>query len=324
MGILGTKCQPYVAKAQYAYFETYDDSPQWTTGEYFKSVEGLSEVTEDEVIDEAKYKEVYHMADIYTLERCCLYAVDCECLSKMAAVLGYEQDSDFFAEKHRQMAHNINEKMWCEQDGCYYNLKFDGSFSRRQSPDCFMPLMTGLVPKERKERLLTILKDESKFWGDYMIPSIARDDPAFPDQQYWRGQIWPTQTLWTYLSLKRAGESELAWEFAQKAAKMLALEWKENGYSPENYNAYTGRCSGSLHYNWGVLMGLPLLEELVDFQEDKVLFGNPLAEDGTELKNILIDGAFYSLRIKDGKTIVYRDGQKITESYGLAEVPRNI
>ena len=27
MGILGASQQPYVAKAQYAYFETYDDSP---------------------------------------------------------------------------------------------------------------------------------------------------------------------------------------------------------------------------------------------------------------------------------------------------------
>ena len=32
MGILGASLQPYVAKAQYAYFETYDDSPQWTSG----------------------------------------------------------------------------------------------------------------------------------------------------------------------------------------------------------------------------------------------------------------------------------------------------
>lgn len=32
MGVLGASVQPYVSKAQYAYFETYDDSPQWTSG----------------------------------------------------------------------------------------------------------------------------------------------------------------------------------------------------------------------------------------------------------------------------------------------------
>lgn len=323
MGELGARCQPYVAKAQYAYFETYDDSPQWTTGEYFKSVKGMADVKEEEVVDEAKYKAHYHTVDIYTLERCCLYAVECQCLSRMAKELGHEQDAADFDRELREMAARIDEKMWCEEDGCYYNLKFDGTFSKKQSPDCFMPLMTGLVPEERKNRLLQILKDESKFWGKYVIPSIAKDDPAFPNQKYWRGQIWPPQTLWVYLALKGANEHGLAWEFAQKMGRMLAREWIENGYTPENYNAYTGRCSGAQHYNWGVLMGLPLLEELVEFRTDRVIFGNPLAEDGTELKNILVDGRRYSLLVKDGQTVVFCDGKQIAAEPGKVEVARN-
>ncbi len=323
MGILGVRKQPYVGKAQYAYFETYDDSPQWTSGEYFKSVSNLEAVTEENVEDEAKYVEGYHTANIYTLERCCLYAADCECLSKMAKVLGYAEDAASFDLKYKRMAENINTHMWCEEDGCYYNLKFDGSFSKKQSPDCFMPLMTGLVPEERKQRLLTILKDETKFWGEYMIPSIAKDDPAFPDQKYWRGQIWPTQTLWTYLSLKRANEQKLAWELAQKAGRMLAREWEENGFAPENYNAYTGRCGGATHYNWGVLMGMILFEELIELREDKILFGNSFAEDGTEVSNVPIDGYLYGMKIKDGKTFVYRDGWKFAENDGVVEISRD-
>ena len=105
------------------------------------------------------------MADIYTLERCCLYAVDCESLSHMARVLGREEEAVYYEKKRMDMAEQINTRMWCEEDGCYYNLKFDGTFSKRQSPDCFMPLMTGCVPKERKERLLQLLKDENKFVG---------------------------------------------------------------------------------------------------------------------------------------------------------------
>ena len=322
MGILGAKLQPYVAKAQYAYFETYDDSPQWTTGKYFKSVAGFKDITEEEVDDEAKYIDRYHTADIYTLERCCLFAVDCECLSKMAAVLGYAEDAAFYDEQYRQMAGRINNRMWCEKDGCYYNLKFDGTLSKKQSPDCFMPLMTGLVPDDRKERLLSILKDENKFWGEYMIPSIAKDDPAFHNQAYWRGQIWPPMVLWTYLGLKRSGEAALAWEFANKAAAMLAREWEEKGFTPENYNAYTGRCSGSTHYNWGVLMGLPMLEELVAFKEEKLIFGNPMAPDGTELTNILADGQQYSMKIENGVTTVWRNGVILSQAQGYVEILR--
>ncbi|MFR8467730.1 hypothetical protein BLA28_20600 [Eisenbergiella tayi] len=322
MGILGASLQPYVAKAQYAYFETYDDSPQWTSGKYFVSVAGMEDLTEEKLIDESRYVCRYHMADIYTLERCCLYAVDCESLSHMARALGREEEAAYYEKKRMDMAEQINARMWCEEDGCYYNLKFDGTFSKRQSPDCFMPLMTGCVPKERKERLLQLLKDENKFWGEYMIPSIAKDDSAFSQQHYWRGQIWPPQTLWTYLALKRAGEEELAWELAYKAAGMLSKEWNRNGYCPENYSGITGECSGAYHYNWGMLMGLPLLEELIEFREDKVIFGNAMAPDGTELKNIPVDGQLYDLVINGGMTEVYRGNILLAKEKGTVVLDR--
>ena len=323
MGVLGARVQPYVAKAQYAYFETYDDSPQWTTGKYFVSTKGLENLTENEVEDESRYLRQYHMADIYTLERSCLYAADCEALSRMAGVLGKSEEAELYRKKYEQMAEKINSLMWCEEDGCYYNLKFDGTFSRKQSPDCFMPLMTGLVPQDRKEKMLKLLKDKNKFWGEYMIPSISRDDPAFQQQHYWRGQVWPPQTLWTYLSLKRAGEDELAWKLAWKAAAMLEKEWKENGFVPENYNAITGRCSGSPHYNWGVLMGLPLLEELAEFGEHEIRFGNPLIKGELELRNIPADGHRYGIKVKNGMTRVYRDGALVAEGKGKISIRRD-
>ena len=322
MGILGASQQPYVAKAQYAYFETYDDSPQWTSGEYFVSIKGLEGLKEEDLQDESRYVVSCHTADIYTLERCCLYAVDCESLSKMARALGKEEEASCYEQKMREMTDRINTMMWCEEDGCYYNLKFDGSFSRRQSPDCFMPLMTGQVPEDRKNRLLQLLKDEKKFWGEYMIPSIAKDDPAFPQQHYWRGQIWPPQTLWTYLALKRAGENKLAWELASRAAAMLAKEWECNGFCPENYSGITGEGAGSPHYNWGMLMGMLMLEELVEYEENQVIFGNPLAPDGTHLNNILVDGKRYSMIVKDGRTEVYCGTELTARSEGRVYVDR--
>ena len=104
---------------------------------------------------------------------------------------------------------------------------------------------------------------------------------------------------------------------------MLAREWEENGFAPENYNAYTGRCGGATHYNWGVLMGVIPLEELIEFHEDKIIFGNRFAEDGTELSNVPIDGHLYSMKIKDGKTFVYRDGCKLAENDGVVEISRD-
>ena len=40
------------------------------------------------------------------------------------------------------------------------------------------------------------------------MPSVSRDDPAYADQKYWRGQIWPPMVLWTHAGLRRAGRKE--------------------------------------------------------------------------------------------------------------------
>jgi glycogen debranching enzyme len=34
------------------------------------------------------------------------------------------------------------------------------------------------------------LRNPDEFWGEWVLPSIARNDPAYPDQTYWRGRIW--------------------------------------------------------------------------------------------------------------------------------------
>ena len=41
-----------------------------------------------------------------------------------------------------------------------------------------------------------------EFWGEWVIPSIARNDPAFYDQNYWRGRIWGPMNFLVYLGLR--------------------------------------------------------------------------------------------------------------------------
>lgn len=321
-GILGARVQPYVAKAQSAYFETYDDSPQWTDGVFFKSVKGMEGITEKDVTDVARYLDKTHTGNMYLLERCCLYAVQAECLSKMARELDLPRDELMYRDQHAHMGDLINRYMWDEEDGCYYNYHFDGSLRKVMAPDCFMPMMAGVVPPERMERLMRHMLSEQKFWGAYKMPSVSRDDPAYPDQKYWRGQIWPPQVLWTYLALRRAGKLQEAWQLAESSSAMLRREWEERGYYPENYNGDTGRCSGSPHYNWGTLMGLIALEEMMQLTPMHVTFGKTCAPDGTGLTGIRLDGHLYDVLLQDGRVIVHRDGALVADMPGCVTLER--
>ena len=323
MGVLGARVQPYVAKAQYAYFETYDDSPQWTDGVFFKTVKGLTNITENDVTDRAKYLEGKNTVNMYTLERCCLFALDAECLALIAGELNKPEDALQYRAEHQVMAQRVNERMWDEKDGCYYDLCFDGKLSHILSPDCFMPIMAGIAPIERAVRLKSLLLDENTFWGQYKMPSVARSNPAYSDQKYWRGQIWPPQVLWTYLSLRRAGWLDEAWALAQTASGMLLREWRENNYCPENYNGDTGRLSGSPHYNWGTLMGEIALSEFLQLTPDALIFGDTHAPEGTGLCGIEVDGHRYDVQIQGGQVIVWRDGTECARGKGKLELKRD-
>ena len=69
-------------------------------------------------------------------------------------------------------------------------------------------------------------------------------------------------------------------------------------------------------------MGLPLLEELVEFREDSVIFGNPLAPDKTSLKNVLVDGKRYDMRIESGVTAVYQGDILVAKEKGCVRLER--
>jgi glycogen debranching enzyme len=98
-----------------------------------------------------------------------------------------------------------------------------------------------------------------EFWGDWILPSIARDDPAYPEQNYWRGRIWAPMNLLAYLGLRRYDLPQARADLAGKSRALLLQEWLEHGHVHENYNADTGQgCdvrNSDRFYHWGGLLG---------------------------------------------------------------------
>ena len=48
------------------------------------------------------------------------------------------------------------------------------------------------------------LPESKEFWrGPYVAPSIARNDAGFPDQFYWRGDIWGPTKFMLYQAINR-------------------------------------------------------------------------------------------------------------------------
>jgi len=105
-----------------------------------------------------------------------------------------------------------------------------------------------------------------------MMPSIARNNPAYKDNTYWRGRIWAPMNFLVYMGLRNYELPEARSILAEKSRNLILKEWNEKGRVHENYNAETGvgddvRNSDSF-YSWGGLLALiPLMEEGYFFVE---------------------------------------------------------
>ena len=157
--------------------------------------------------------------------------------------------------------------MWDDKTGFYYNRSTrDLKFNYRTSPTCFYPLLAKVPTKNQAERMIKEhLLNTDEFWGEYVIPSVPKNDPAFKDNEYWRGRIWAPLNFLVYLGLNNYEFPEVRHAFAEKSQKLLLKSWLSHGYVFENYNALTGEGDDVVRsdkfYHWGALLGYIALIE---------------------------------------------------------------
>ncbi|NBC29699.1 MAG: hypothetical protein GVY29_06870, partial [Spirochaetes bacterium] len=191
-----------------------------------------------------------------------LYVLDCECLAELALVLNRSDEAE---ELYRRAA-SFREKMrllWDERRGIYSNRRSDAGqpFSDRISPTSFYPLLAGVATVEQARRMVSEhLENEDEFGGRWVIPSSPRNDPAYREQDYWRGRIWAPMNFLVYLGLHRYNMGSAMESLATASKELLLKEWHEHGHIHENYNAETGEgCDTSRsdrYYHWGGLLGV--------------------------------------------------------------------
>ncbi len=163
------------------------------------------------------------------------------------------------------------------------------------------------------------LLDPKEFWGDYVIPTISRDDPAFKDQQYWRGTIWPPTNYLVYQGLKAYGFDAVASEFVKKSADLFLRSWENFQLCPENFDSRTGEPGGRRYQSWGPLFALMALEEYLDFNPwEGFRFGMIKSEKKGKLSRISIQGRHYQVEVSSSEIKLKEEGKEILKTNGEA------
>ena len=283
---------PYEDRQQTAYFESHDDSPEWW--------------------HVAPYNEKTNTCELETVERNCLYTMDAWVLAWMARELGIEKDAQLLEDEHAEMAKRINDLLWDDRQQCYFNRRWtaeNGSFfNPHMAPDIFMSLLGKVLPEDRAGAIKKVFHDPKKFAGEWILPTISRDDPLYPKQHYWRGKVWAPINWLIYQGLRLYGWDDEARILAESSAKMFLRPWRERSECYENFLATTGEGSSDPHYTWGALMVLIAVEELIDINPWHGLrFGNTAPIEDAAIRKYYVAGSLYDVSISSKHIEVHRD-----------------
>lgn len=209
--------------------------------------------------DDAVFDEEKHLCMLADVGLTGLFIKDCRSLIALAEALEMQTDISILKERLNR-AENGLQLLWNEETGIYENLDLtNGKHSNRYSPTNFYSLFSKKITDEQKLRLVKEhLLNTEEFWGEYVLPSISRNDPAFLDQHYWRGPIWGPMNAIVYEALKDAGFNNEAKMLAKKSENLFLKDWIEWGHVHENYNSQRGYGHlqewSSNFYHWGGLL----------------------------------------------------------------------
>jgi hypothetical protein len=217
--------------------------------------------------DDTTYDAKTHLLEFADVGLMSMYIADCDALAKIADALGKDAGAKELRERGARYRQKLG-TLWSAEAGIFLNKDLHtGKFSMRLSPTNFYPMLAhAATPEQAKEMVDKHLLNPKEFWGEWVIAAIARDDPAFKDQDYWRGRIWGPMNYLVYLGLCNYDLPEARRELAQKSFQLFSKEWSEKGHVHENFNGITGNGddvkSSDRFYHWGALLGyVEYLEE---------------------------------------------------------------
>jgi neutral trehalase len=210
--------------------------------------------------DTATYDPQTHVLEYADVGLMSLYIADCDALAQIA----HEVNKSAEEKELRDRAARYRAKLatlWDPGAGIFLNKDLHtGQFSTRLSPTNFYPMLArAATPEQAHTMIEKHLLNPTEFWGQWIIPSIARNDSAFKDQNYWRGRIWGPMNYLVYLGLRNYDDPQVRHDFAEKSCSLFLNEWNESGHVHENYNAISGTgddiTSSDRFYHWGALLG---------------------------------------------------------------------
>lgn len=179
-------------------------------------------------------------------------------LAYMAKELGFENESSKWDEDANKRTSLINQKLWDEKSGFYFNVKKETDlFTFKNINDLkikeiigFLPLWAGITDSVKTAILLKSLTNPDEFWRKYGVPTLSASDDYYNPIGYWNGPVW---VQWDYLifrGLLEHGYYAEAEELSDKVMLNIAYHLKKDHVFWEFYSADDLQAGWNQTYIW--------------------------------------------------------------------------
>ncbi len=157
-------------------------------------------------------------------------------LAMIAEGLGMDAEGAMWRRRATAIVRRMIEDFWDEEAGLFRAFHGDQPIPV-VTPFNLYPLWTGQLPDAIRDRIVAHLTDTDEFWGEYAIPTVARNDPRFEPETMWRGPVWANVNYFFIEALKQVGEHALARTLRDKTLNLVMAQPSIYEY----YSADTGQ-----------------------------------------------------------------------------------
>lgn len=206
----------------------------WPDGSYFSSGWGCGMDNTPRLMP--GYDNRKSHGHMIWVDVCMQELLACQILARIAKTLGRTEFLPELEEEAAKLETLINEKLWDEKSGFYYDLWKDGNFNMTRHIGAYWGFLSNCIPADRAERMIRYLEDDKEFKTPHRIPTLTQNHPEFvPDGRYWRGGVWASTNYMTLKGLTLQNKQQLAHEIARAHLRSVVDIWKRDGTLYECY-----------------------------------------------------------------------------------------
>jgi putative isomerase len=141
-------------------------------------------------------------------------------LAVMAEALGMDAEGAMWRRRAAAIVRRMIEDFWDDGTGLFRAMH-DNQPIPVVTPFNLYPLWTGQLPDNIRDRLLSHLTNPDEFWGEYVLPTVARNDPHYDPEVMWRGPVWANINYFLIEALRQVGELDLAHGLRDKTLDLI-------------------------------------------------------------------------------------------------------